>query len=81
MYEIGVEVVQPELRAGRSARGQRSVVAHVVRLDLGDNEQLCTRYAAARNGGGEDDGPPPDLPFSCAGCSACGYCSQECKDA
>jgi NTP pyrophosphatase (non-canonical NTP hydrolase) len=37
--------------------------------------------STADEGGGEDDGPPPDLPFSCAGCSACGYCSQECKDA
>lgn len=47
----------------------RSVCAH------------CFRSTTDETQGGTEAGPAPDLPFSCPDCSACGYCSAECKDA
>lgn len=47
----------------------RSVCAH------------CFKSTADETQGGAEAAPPPDLPFACPGCAACGYCSVECKDA
>ena len=40
---------------------------------------VCSHCFVCTADDGNDDGPPPDLPFSCGECSACGYCSADCK--
>ena len=40
---------------------------------------VCAHCFACTADDGDNEGPPPDLPFSCEHCSACGYCSADCK--